>query len=104
MPKSGGYKAAIRDKIRKFGVIYEVLKEHKRLVEVQKLIYDHWLRFLVGNELKTACLNSLFDMSYGRTEADIFRRFIPWSNLTEDQKRDYENLWGWIKNREYEYN
>lgn len=103
MSKTNGYRAAIRDRLRKLGIIYEVLRQYKRLTEFQELIYESWIGVYCSNDEKTKVLKALFNRGQLTTEADLFVRMVPWHVLTLEQKQDYERIAGWIKNREYEY-
>lgn len=102
MSKTNGYRAAIRDRLRRLGIIYEVLRQYKRLTEFQELIYKSWLSVYCSNDEKTKVLKVLFDRGRLTTEADLFMRIVPWHALTPEQTQDYERIAGWIKNREYE--
>lgn len=102
MSKTNGYRAAIRDRLRKCGIIYEVLRQYKRLTEFQDLIYENWIRVYCSNEEKTRTLKSIFYRGQSFTETDLFMNLVPWHVLTPEQKQDYERIAGWIKNREYE--
>lgn len=103
MAKTNGYRAAIRDRLRQFGIICEVLRKYKRLTEFQDLLYEHWIRIYSSDTEKSKVLKILFRRGESTTEADVFTRLVPWHALTAEQTRDYERIGGWIKNREYEY-
>ena len=103
MANKQGYRAAIRDRLRKYGIICEVLYEYKRMCELQELIYVNWISVFVSNEMKSKTLNSLFYQGPNDGEAEIFDRIVPWHALDKHQKESYQNILGWIKCREYEY-
>ena len=102
MTNKGGYRAAIRDRLRNYGIICEVLYEYKHMMELQELIYINWISVFVSNEMKSKTLNSLFYRGPNDSEADIFERIVPWHALDKHQKANYKNLLSWIKCREYE--
>jgi len=102
MSKTKGFRPAIRDRLKKYGIIYEVLLKYKMVTKTQKLIYDEFIRPFVKASEKTKCLNFLFKRYEGEDEWEVFHRMIPWHVLDQDETSDFVNLEEWIKIRENE--
>lgn len=96
MSHSGGYRTAIRERLRRYGVIHEVLRKHHRLKEAQELIYNGWFKSFKSNDIKKETLRALFYTGPNDSEAIIFDRVIPWHILSPIQKRNYSKLGNWI--------
>lgn len=103
MSHSGGYRKAIRERLRDYGLIHKVLSENHKLCELQELIYINWLAMFKSNEMKTKTLKTLFYRDPNDTEATVFDRIIPWHALLPIEKRNYSKLVNWVSYHENMY-
>lgn len=103
MSHSGGYRKAIRERLRYYGIVHKVLSDNHRLCELQELIYKNWIGVYKSNDMKSRTLKTLFYRGPNDTEATLLDRVIPWHAMSVLQKRDYSKLVNWVSYYENMY-